>query len=85
MGNSINNSSQSTVQLSKLPIGKKATIVGFNYSKHCNKKFADVGLVTGMPLLMEGKAPFGKLLRIKVLGSSLALYSDDVENIIVKL
>ena len=32
---------------------------------------------------MEGKAPFGGLLRIKVMGSSISIHSEDAEHILV--
>ena len=48
------------------------------------KKFADLGLVPGTLVQMEGQAPFGNLLRVRVLGSSLSLRSDDAMYIWVK-
>ena len=49
------------------------------------KKFADAGMVPGTRLSMESHAPLGGLLRIKLLGSSLALHRNDGKNIMVKL
>ena len=49
------------------------------------KKFADLGLVPGTLLQMEGRAPFGDLLRVKVMGSSLSMRAGDAMHIWVKL
>ncbi|MBR7131866.1 MAG: ferrous iron transport protein A [Lentisphaeria bacterium] len=63
--------------LADLPIGTKATIVGISPCSRGRKKFADVGIVPGTELLIEAHAPFGGLIRVKVLESSMALHRDD--------
>ena len=70
--------------LAELPIGTKATIVGISPRSRGAKKFADVGLVPGQELLMEAHAPFGGLLRVKVMETSMALHRDDAANIVLK-
>ena len=70
--------------LAELPIGTKATIVGISPSSRGAKKFADVGIVPGTELLIEAHAPFGGLIRVKVLESSMALHRDDAKCIILK-
>jgi len=70
--------------LAKLPIGATATIVKILPFARGRKKFADVGLVPGTELVMEAHAPFGGLLRVKVMETSMALHSDDAENIFME-
>lgn len=70
--------------LDNLPVGATATIVKILSKEKGRKKFADVGLIPGQELLMEAHAPFGGLIRVKVLDSSLALHSDDAANIVMK-
>ena len=41
------------------------------------RRFADLGLSPGTEVTIAGYAPFGDLIRIKVLGSSLSLRSSD--------
>ncbi len=48
-------------------------------------RFADLGLVKGTLLTMEGRAPFGNLIRIKVMGASLSIRVQDAKHIWVKL
>ena len=70
--------------LDQLPIGTRATIVKILPDLREKKKFADVGLVAGAELVMEAHAPFGGLLRVKVLETSMALHRDDAAKIILK-
>lgn len=71
--------------LSDLPIGSSAIITEIGNAMRNPKKFADAGMVPGTRLSMESHAPLGGLLRIKLLGSSLALHRNDGKNIMVKL
>ncbi len=70
--------------LDELPVGTTATIVKIMPKARGRKKFADIGLIAGTELLMEAHAPFGGLLRVKVMETSMALHCDDAANIVMK-
>ena len=70
--------------LADLPVGTKATIVGILPQSRGRKKFADVGIVPGMELLIEAHAPFGGLIRVKVMETSMALHKDDAACIMLE-
>ena len=70
--------------LAELPVGQSAVVIYMKPSLRGKKKFADVGIVPGTRLLMEAHAPFGSLLRIKVMESSLSIHRDDAANIIIR-
>ncbi len=70
--------------LAELPVGSSGTIVKIMPQARGRKKFADVGIISGTELVMEGKAPFGGLLRVKVMESSMALHRDDAADIIMR-
>lgn len=72
------------LSLAELPIGTKATIVGISPKSRGRKKFADVGIVPGTELLIEAHAPFGGLIRVKVMESSMALHKDDAACIMLE-
>ena len=74
----------SEVSLADLPVGATATIVKVIPESRGRKKFADVGLVPGTELLIEAHAPFGGLIRVKVMETSMALHKDDAANILMK-
>ena len=46
--------------------------------------FSDVGIVPGTELVMQAHAPFGGLIRVKVMQTSIALHSSDAKNILLK-
>ncbi len=70
--------------LADLPVGASATIVKVIPNSRGEKKFADVGIVPGMELLMEAKAPFGGLIRVRVMETSMALHRNDARNILMR-
>ena len=70
--------------LAELPVGTTATIVKVMPKMRGRKKFADVGLVPGSELVMEAHAPFGGLIRVKVMETSMALHKDDAANIVLQ-
>ena len=76
-------SSKKELTLAELPVGTTATIVKVMPEMRGRKKFADVGLVAGMELQMEARAPLGGLLRVKVMETSMALHKDDAANIVI--
>ena len=71
--------------LAELPVGQSAVVINMKPSLRGKKKFADVGIVPGTLLEMEAHAPFGGLLRIKVMESSLSIHRDDAANIIIRM
>ena len=70
--------------LAELPVGTKATIVGILPQSRGRKKFADVGIVPGSELLIEAHAPFGGLIRVKVMETSMALHKDEAADIVLR-
>ena len=79
-----NNKDVKDITLADLPVGTTATIVKVIPNSRGEKKFADVGLVPGTELLMEAKAPFGGLIRVSVMETSMALHSNEAKNILMK-
>ena len=49
-----------------------------------SKKFADVGIVPGSELLIEAHAPFGGLIRVKVMETSMAIHKNEAANIVIE-
>jgi len=72
------------ISLDKLHEGDLAIIEQVAESLRGVRRFADLGLVPGTMLEMEGHAPFGDLLRVRVLGSSLSIRSSDAAYIWVR-
>lgn len=70
--------------LAQLPVGATARVLRVTPAFRGCRKFADIGIVPGTELLMEAHAPFGGLLRVRVLDSSMSLHRDDAVNVEVK-
>lgn len=72
------------VALDELEIGESAVIDSISGKLNGIRKFADLGLVRGTMLTLEGHAPFGDLIRIRVMGSSLSIRAKEAKHIMVK-
>ena len=70
--------------LAELPVGTAATVLKVTPDWRGRKKFADIGVVAGSELVMEAHAPFGGLLRVKIMETSMALHRDDAVNVMMK-
>lgn len=75
----------SLVPLSKLQVGQSAIVIKVGENLRGIKKFADLGLVNGTLVTLEGFAPLGDLIRIRVMGSSLSIRTNDAAHIKVKV
>ncbi len=78
-------STEDLVSLDQLAVGQSGIVVRVSNTLRGIKKFADLGLVNGTLLQMEGHAPFGDLLRIRVMGSSLSMRAKDASHIWLRL
>lgn len=72
------------IPLSSLSVGQNAVVSHVSPSLSGLRKFADLGLVPGTLLCVEGHSPFGELLRVRVLGSSLSMRCRDAAQIWVR-
>ena len=72
------------IELSELEVGESAVIDSISGKLNGIRKFADLGLIRGTMLTLEGHAPFGDLLRIRVMGSSLSIREKEAKHIMVK-
>jgi Fe2+ transport system protein FeoA len=70
--------------LNDLQDGQTGTIAYVSTSLKGMKKFADMGLVPGAVLTLEGRAPLGDLLRIRLLDSVISLRGSDGAFILLK-
>lgn len=70
--------------LSDLDDGQQGTIAHISMSLKGTKKFADMGLVPGVAVTVEGRAPLGDLLRIRVLDSVISLRGADAAYILLR-
>ena len=72
------------LSLDKLEKKHQAEIVYISENLRGIKKFADMGIVPGAVLELEGIAPFGDLIRIRIMDTQLSLRMDDARFIWVR-
>lgn len=73
------------ISLDRLPQGKSGVLTYITENLQGMKKFADMGLVPGAIVEYEGIAPFGGLIRIKLMGTSLSLRASDAKHFWVRM
>lgn len=74
---------QDLVALNDLEDGESGVIAHVSASLKGMKKFADMGLVPGAVITLEGRAPLGDLLRIRLLDSMISLRGSDAAYILL--
>lgn len=72
------------ITLDKLKKDQPAEIIYLSENLRGVKKFADMGLVPGAIVQYEGTAPFGELIRIRLLDTQLSLRKEDAKYIWLK-
>ena len=77
--------SNTLISLDKLKKNQPAELVYISESLRGIKKFADMGIVPGAVVQYEGTAPFGDLIRIKLMDTQLSLRTGDAKYIWVRV
>lgn len=75
---------EETTTLADMPVGSSGKILKIIPHSRGEKKFADVGLVPGTGLAIQSRAPFGGLIRVKVMQTSITIHSLDAKNILLE-
>lgn len=71
--------------LAQLTPGQKGIVTGVGKALRCAQKFADIGMIKGTQVLVEAWAPFGGLLRVRLLDSSMAMHFQEARHIMVRV
>ena len=75
---------EETTTLADMPVGSSGKILKILPPSRGEKKFADVGLIPGTELAIQSRAPFGGLIRVKVMQTSITIHSLDAKNILLE-
>lgn len=75
---------EETTTLADMPVGSSGKILKIIPHSRGEKRFADIGLVPGTELAIQSRAPFGGLIRVKVMQTSITIHSLDAENILLE-
>ncbi len=72
-------------RLTDMMKGQKGIVLSVKGRGAYGKRIRDMGVVPGAHVLVEGEAPLGDPIEIKVMGYNLTLRRSEAENIIVEL
>jgi ferrous iron transport protein A len=75
----------STLKLSQLAIGSRATIRGFPGQGPAFLRLREMGVLPGTAVTLVRTAPLGDPLEIQVRGYSLTLRKSEAEHVVVEL
>jgi ferrous iron transport protein A len=70
--------------LSDLSIGEKVAVVAIKAKGAFNRRLRDLGIIPGVVLSIENKAPFGDPISIRCQGMCLALRLEEAKTIWVE-
>ena len=73
------------ISLNRLPPGARGVVIHMNTDRALTKKLKDFGLVPGTAIRCTYRCPWGDVTALEFRGSVLALRSDDLKKIIVRL
>ncbi|PWU10902.1 MAG: hypothetical protein C5B47_01525 [Verrucomicrobia bacterium] len=74
-----------TPTLADCPPGKTVVIQGFEGDSSCYQRLFEMGILSGTPVHVVGRAPLGDPLQIEVRGARLMLRLADAKRILISL
>jgi len=72
-----------TLALSELPLGTKGKVVRITNTEGVRRRILDMGVVLGAEVVVEGRAPLGDPMEIRVKGYRLSLRKNEAASIFV--
>ena len=75
----------STLKLSQLPVGARATICEFPGHGPAFLRLREMGVLPGTAITLVRTAPLGDPLEVQVRGYSLTLRKSEAEHVVVEL
>lgn len=73
------------IKLDQVEINQKVKVVQVEPESRIRRRIMDMGIVKGIEIVVEGKAPMGDPIEIRVRGYNLSLRKNEAKDIIVEL
>lgn len=70
--------------LDKIPVGSKVKVKGLKKESNVRRRLMDMGVVPGLEISVEGRAPLGDPIEILVRGYKLTLRKNEAMDILVE-
>lgn len=71
--------------LTEIPLGQKCTITSINDTGTFGQRIRNIGLIPGKDIIVQGEAPLGDPIQIKLKGHSISIRKKEAEKIIVRI
>ncbi len=73
------------IGLNEVEVKSKAKVVEVKLESKVRRRIMDMGIVKGVEISVEGKAPMGDPIELRVRGYNLSLRKNEAKDIIVEL
>lgn len=73
------------IGLHEVELKSKVRVVEINQQSRMRRRIMDMGIVKGTEIVLEGKAPMGDPIEIKLRGYNLSLRKSEAKDVIVEV
>lgn len=71
--------------LDEVELKSKVRVVEINQQSRMRRRIMDMGIIKGTEIVLEGKAPMGDPIEIKLRGYNLSLRKSEAKDVIVEV
>ena len=75
----------SGINMRQMAINQTGTILSIKADRELGKKIRDMGLIPGVEIKIQGRAPLNDPVSLKVMGFTLTLRNNEADNIEVEV
>ena len=74
-----------SINMRQMAINQTGTILSVKANRELGKKIRDMGLIPGVEIKIQGRAPLNDPVSLKVMGFTLTLRNNEADNIEVEV
>jgi len=73
------------INMRQMAINQTGTVLSIKANRELGKKIRDMGLIPGVEIKIQGRAPLNDPVSLKVMGFTLTLRNNEADNIEVEV
>ena len=74
-----------SINMRQMAVNQTGTILSVKANRELGKKIRDMGLIPGVEIKIQGRAPLNDPVSLKVMGFTLTLRNNEADNIEVEI
>ena len=74
-----------SINMRQMAVNQTGTILSVKANRELGKKIRDMGLIPGVEIKIQGRAPLNDPVSLKVMGFTLTLRNNEADNIEVEV